>query len=82
MLSIVVGVTDIDPFILNLFQGKMNISDSVIVLSVLNAIVSNNVLKLIYALVLGDKSIRRNLTTGFLVLIISGILVSLFVLLN
>jgi uncharacterized membrane protein (DUF4010 family) len=82
LLSIVVGLTDIDPFILNLFQGKMNISDSVIVLSVLNAIVSNNVLKLIYALVLGDKSIRRNLTTGFLVLIISGILVSLFVLLN
>jgi uncharacterized membrane protein (DUF4010 family) len=73
VLAYVVGVTDIDPFIINLFQGKMAIDASIITVAVLNAITSNNVLKLIYALSLGDKSIRKELIISFGILIVAGI---------
>lgn len=76
MLSFVVGVTDIDPFILNLFQSKWNIGNSVLVMAVLNAITSNNLLKMIYGLSFGNKSIRSQLIVGFSVLIVLGLLMS------
>jgi len=76
ILSFVVGVTDIDPFILNLFQNKGNIENSVIVMAVLNAITSNNLLKMIYGITLGNKSIRKQLITGFGILIILGLILS------
>lgn len=76
VLSFVVGVTDIDPFILNLFQSKWNIDNSVLVMAVLNAITSNNLLKMIYGLSFGDKSIRSQLIIGFGVLIVLGLLMS------
>jgi uncharacterized membrane protein (DUF4010 family) len=76
VLSFVVGVTDIDPFILNLFQSKWNIENQVLVMAVLNAITSNNLLKMIYGLSFGDKSIRKPLITGFGVLIVLGLLMS------
>jgi uncharacterized membrane protein (DUF4010 family) len=72
-LAFVVGVTDIDPFIINLFQGKLSIGTDVITIAVLNAITSNNILKLIYALTLSDKSIRKELIIGFGILIVAGI---------
>jgi uncharacterized membrane protein (DUF4010 family) len=77
ILSFVVGVTDIDPFILNLLQGKWNISDTYIVMAVLNAVSSNNLLKMCYAIIPGDRSLRRNLIIGFSVLIIAGLVSSL-----
>lgn len=73
ILAFVVGVTDIDPFIINLFQGKLNIETTVIAVAVLNAITSNNILKLIYALSLGNKSLRKELIISFGVLIAAGI---------
>ncbi len=76
VLSFIVGVTDIDPFILNLFQSKWNIENSVLVMAVLNAITSNNLLKMIYGLSFGDKSIRTQLIAGFSVLIGLGLLMS------
>lgn len=76
-LAFIVGVTDIDPFIINLFQGKWEIESSVIALAVVNAITSNNLIKLIYALVLADKSLRKDLVIGFSVLIILGIVMTL-----
>ncbi|MFA5971051.1 MAG: DUF4010 domain-containing protein [Lentimicrobiaceae bacterium] len=79
VLSFVVGVTDIDPFILNLFQSKWNIENSVIVMAVLNAITSNNLLKMIYGLSFSDKSIHKQLTIGFGVLIVLGLLMSFVV---
>lgn len=72
-LAFMVGVTDIDPFILNLFQGKWNLDVMVISMAVLNAITSNNVLKMIYALTLSDKSLRKEIFISFSVLIIAGI---------
>ena len=76
VLSFVVGVTDIDPFILNLFQSKWNIENSVLVMAVLNAITSNNLLKMVYGLTFGDKSIRFQLISGFSILIALGLLFS------
>lgn len=51
-LAVIVGFTDIDPFILSLLSGKFSVSDSVIVPSVILASGSNNLLKAAYALVL------------------------------
>jgi uncharacterized membrane protein (DUF4010 family) len=76
LLSFVVGVTDIDPFILNLFQTKLNIDNSVVVMAVLNAISSNNLLKMIYGISFGNKSTRSQLIIGFGILILLGILFS------
>lgn len=75
VLSFIVGVTDIDPFILNLFQGKWDISVAVITMAVLNAITSNNTLKMGYALALGDKKLRKQIIAAFAVLIVAGIAV-------
>jgi len=75
-LSYLVGVTDIDPFILNLFQGHWKIADSVLVMAVVNAVTSNNLLKMLYAVALSEKSLRRPLVISFGILIITGFLLS------
>jgi len=76
LLSFIVGVTDIDPFILNLFQGKWNMENTFLVAAVVNAITSNNLLKMIYGITLSDKGIRLQLIVGFGILIVLGLLVS------
>ncbi len=71
ILSLIVGVTDIDPYILNLFQGDITkISVDTIVMATLVATASNNLMKLIYALSLGDPGIRKRVTIGFVILIV------------
>lgn len=75
-LAYVVGVTDIDPFLLNLLQQNAGISLTTVVLAIINATNSNNVLKMIYALGLSGKQIRKSLIVNFSVLIVSGILMS------
>jgi uncharacterized membrane protein (DUF4010 family) len=70
ILSFVVGVTDIDPYILNLFQhagGAINVGT--IVSATIIATTSNNLIKMIYALIVGSQEIRRNVIIGFLILI-------------
>lgn len=59
-LAIVVGLTDIDPFILSLLGGKFSVPDSAIVSSIILASGSNNLLKAAYAVVLA-----RNLSILF-----------------
>ena len=57
-LAIIVGFTDIDPFILSLLSGKFAISDSGIVSAVILASGSNNLLKAAYAIALArNKSV-------------------------
>lgn len=80
ILSFIVGVTDIDPYILSLFQDS---SSHIQVTSVVNATViataSNNLIKMIYALMLGTKAIRRELIIGFVTLsVLSFIMVLVF----
>lgn len=76
ILSYLVGVTDIDPFIINIFQSKYNLSQSVLVVAIINAVTSNNVLKMIYALILSSKALYRYIILGFLLLIILGVILS------
>jgi len=78
-LAFLVGVTDIDPFLLNLLQHKSVIENTTIVLAILNATNSNNLLKMIYAITLGSKDIRKSLIVNFLILIASGLLISILV---
>lgn len=49
LLSFIVGVSDIDPFLLNLFQGHYSVSLSLIGIATFQAIISNNLLKAAYA---------------------------------
>lgn len=79
VLSFVVGVTDIDPFILTLFQGKWNIENTVLVMAVLNATTSNNLLKMIYGLTFGEKALRKPLIIGFGSLVVLGLVVSFLI---
>jgi uncharacterized membrane protein (DUF4010 family) len=76
-MAYVVGITDIDPFLLNLLQHKTGISESTVALAIINATNSNNILKMIYALTLSSKLIIRKLTINFLILIITGLAISL-----
>lgn len=76
ILSFVVGVTDIDPFIINLLQSKWSIADTFLVMAVVNASTSNNLLKMIYGILLCDKSLRMQLIMGFSILIVSGLIIS------
>lgn len=80
ILSFIVGVTDIDPYILNLFQHVSgNLTLATIANATIIATASNNLIKLIYVLILGHKSIRLKIIAGFSVLIVLGLLSSLFI---
>ncbi len=76
-LAFVVGVTDIDPFLLNLLQQKTGIGQMTIVLAIINATNSNNLLKMIYSTTLCSKGIRKNLILNFVVLLAAGLLISI-----
>jgi len=74
LLSILVGVTDIDPFLLNMFQGKYAIPLTIVASASLQAIISNNVLKMIYACTFYKRENRKYLIIGFTIIIVSNIL--------
>jgi uncharacterized membrane protein (DUF4010 family) len=76
ILSFVVGVTDIDPFIINLLQSKFNMADTFLIMAIVNATTSNNLLKMIYGVTLSDRSLRRSLIIGFSSLILVGLIIS------
>jgi len=80
VLSFVVGFTDIDPFLLNMFQGKYaGITAAIISAATLQAIMSNNILKMIYALTLCDKTIRKFILIGFSVIVATNVLMLFFI---
>ena len=79
-LSFVVGLTDIDPFLLNIFQGKYTgLSVGVVTAATVQAIASNNILKMIYAMSLGEKNTRKYLLLGFGIIIACNLLLLLFI---
>ncbi len=77
-LAYIVGVTDIDPFLLNLLQHN-TIAELIAGMAIINATNSNNLLKMVYAITLGSKAIRKSLILNFSVLIFSGFIVSIIV---
>jgi uncharacterized membrane protein (DUF4010 family) len=74
-LSYMVGFTDIDPFLLNLFQGKFSIGTDVIARAIMQAIISNNVVKYVYAISLGSKHNRLSLTIGFGAIVLVNLII-------
>lgn len=78
-LAFVIGVFDVDPFLLYLLQQKSGIINMTVVLAVINATNSNNLMKMVYALSLSSKEAKKPLSIGFGILIASGLLVSLVV---
>lgn len=79
ILSFIVGVTDIDPYILNLFQrGGESIYLNTIVNATIIATASNNLIKMVYTLIWGKSLQKRNIILGFASLIIAGIVSTFF----
>ena len=77
ILSFIVGVTDIDPFLLSLFTGKYQILLPTLIKAVLIATLSNNLMKLFYVLALGSSKIRKPVLWGFGLVILVNLLIVL-----
>jgi uncharacterized membrane protein (DUF4010 family) len=77
-LSLIVGVTDIDPFLINIFQGKYEVATNILALASLQAIISNNLVKAVYAGFIAGKQVRKAIFIGFSVIIIVNILLVIY----
>jgi len=77
ILSFIVGFTDIDPFLLNLFQGKYEVTQLLVGMATFQAILSNNILKMFYAKVLGNQLLGKYIVQGFGIIIVANICVVL-----
>ncbi len=65
ILSVFVGLGDIAPFLLNLFQGSYDVTFKLILIATLQAMAGNNIIKAIYAITLGNKKIKGLILKGF-----------------
>jgi uncharacterized membrane protein (DUF4010 family) len=74
-LSFIVGFTDIDPFLLNLFQGHYNLQSLAIIIASMQAIASNNILKGAYSLILGGRKTSVWVIKGFGIIMFFNILI-------
>jgi uncharacterized membrane protein (DUF4010 family) len=75
LLSLVVGLVDIDPFLINLFEGRFTIPWHLVAVSSMQAIISNNVVKMCYAIAFGTKKSYLYLLAGFLLIIIINLII-------
>lgn len=73
-LSVIVGVADITPFLLNLFQGHYQVGAIMIAIATFQAMASNNVLKAIYSQIFAGQNTRKHVLKAFSIVIISNIL--------
>ena len=78
-LSFVVGLVDIDPFLLSLFEGKFGIPMAAVLMATFQAIISNNLMKMIYAMIFAGKKTYLYLLTGFLLIIAVNAVILLIV---
>ncbi len=76
-LAFFIGIFDVDPFFLYLLQQHIEIVNFTIAMAIINATNSNNLMKMVYAITLCSKDSRKSLLFHFLILIVSGLLVSL-----
>ncbi len=79
VLSYAVGFTDIDPFLLNLFQGKYSIGIDLIAKASLQAVISNNILKAIYTYIFADKHTKKISIIGLAVITIVNIILAIII---
>jgi uncharacterized membrane protein (DUF4010 family) len=73
-LALVVGVTDIDPFLVSLFSGTYKVALPAIADATLIAISSNNLMKMGYVISLGSKAVRKPVIIGFSIIIAACVL--------
>ncbi len=73
-LSFLVGITDIDPFLLNLFQGKYIITNQLIAIAALQAMASNNFVKMLYTLSLSRMAQWKRTIISFSILVVLNLL--------
>ena len=78
VLSYIVGFTDIDPYLLNLFQGKYDIGLDVIAKSTFQAIISNNILKIFYTMFLSNAETKKIVTAGLGLITLINIILLFF----
>ncbi|MDX9880823.1 MAG: MgtC/SapB family protein [Prolixibacteraceae bacterium] len=78
-LAFVVGVFDVDPFLLYLLQPHSGILNMTIVLAIINATNSNNLMKMVYAVSLSSRESKKPLALCFTGLVVAGLLISFVV---
>ncbi len=77
-LAAIVGVTDIDPFVLNLAQGGTSgMSDSALAAAILIAVSSNNILKAVYAAFFAGGRATAVSAAVLVLLAITGVAIAL-----
>lgn len=67
-LAVIVGATDITPFILNLYQAKYDITNNTIIFTTFLAIISSNIIKMCYGIFLSKRRFIKQLLAGFAVI--------------
>jgi uncharacterized membrane protein (DUF4010 family) len=78
-LAAVIGVSDIDPFVLNLAQGGTSgVTDAALAAAVLIAASSNNMLKAFYAVAFGGGRTTSASAAVLIVLAIAGVAIAIF----
>jgi len=77
-LALIVGISDITPFILNLFTGDYQVSTQAIMLAALLSITSNSVIKMLYAIVLSNRASRKYIIISFSTVILASIIISAY----
>lgn len=65
VLSVVVGVTNVTPFLLNIFQGQYSVELVALAAATLQTMGSNTLIKGIYGYVLSSKDCRKWILIGF-----------------
>lgn len=78
LLALVVGITDITPFLTALYQNSYSISSDSIIMATFIATFSSQVTKTIYSLCVVNKLYRRTLIKSFLVTILLNLFIILF----
>ncbi|MBP1594336.1 MAG: hypothetical protein H6Q12_1354 [Bacteroidetes bacterium] len=80
ILSFVSGLSDVTPFVLTLLQGTGSLAVSMAVACTLQAIVSNNLMKMCYALFFSGrrKEMLPYLTIGFTLIIVINVALLIF----
>lgn len=78
ILSFIVGIVDIDPFLLNVLQIKYEVSLHLIVVASFQAIISNNIAKAVYACFFSGRENWKTIILLFSVIIGANIILLFF----
>lgn len=65
ILSYVVGFSDINPFVISLFQTHSALTVSMLAIATINAVAGNTLLNGVYATVMSSKDVKKPLMIGY-----------------